>query len=312
MSHEFESGLFFEQGAWHGLGVTLDADSPVRRNAADAIATAGMDWGVATHPIYDHNRNVIDSHKAVIRDSDQKVLGVVKNRYRCLQNREIFNWFQPFIDEGGCQFETCGSLKGGSVVWVLATLAMNDLEVGQDKIKPYLQFSSSHDGSQVTRIGFVPIRTVCWNTLSANLCNKESQLLRIPHTESQHVALHKVRDIINLATQTFEATVEDCRKLVACKVNREDVREYVRVVFEFADDEKISTRSANVLKHVTDLCYVGVGNSGETAWDAYNGVTQYLTHEAGRSADTRLQSLWFGENKDRTDRALRLALELVK
>ena len=311
MAHLFESGLFFGQNAWHGLGVTLPENSPVRRNVADAIRTADMDWNVGLEPIYDGLGQVIEGHKSVVRDRDRRVLGVVKNRFRTLQNLDIFNWFQPFLDSGQCQFETCGSLKNGAVVWVLASLE-GDLAVsGDDKIKRYLTLASSHDGSLATHIGFTPIRFVCWNTLSAGLADKDARLLRIRHTEGQHLALAQVRDILNLANHTFEATVEQCRKLAACKVSREDIREYVRVVFELSDDEKISTRSANNLNEIVQLAVQGVGNKGETAWDAYNGVTQYLTHHASRTAATRLESNWFGPNKARTDRALRLALQLA-
>jgi hypothetical protein len=44
MSHLFNSGLFFGQNAWHGLGVTLPADSEARYSIDDAIRIAGLDW----------------------------------------------------------------------------------------------------------------------------------------------------------------------------------------------------------------------------------------------------------------------------
>lgn len=311
MAHLFESGLFFGQNAWHGLGVTLPENSPVRRNVGEAIEAADMNWNVGLEPVLDARGRVIEGHKAVVRDRDGRVLGVVKNRFRTLQNRDIFDWFQPFLDSGQCQFETCGSLKDGAVVWVLAALQGELSVTATDKIKKYLLLSSSHDGSLATRVGFCPIRVVCWNTLSAGIRDRESSLLRIRHTERQKIALAQVRDIINLANQTFEATVEQCRKLATCKVSRADIREYVRLVFELSDDEKISTRSANNLNEIVQLTEKGVGNEGATAWDAYNGVTQYLTHHASRTAATRLESNWFGPNKARTDRALRLALQLA-
>lgn len=312
MTAYFESGAFFGEGAWHGEGNVLAADSPARRDVGQAIVHADMDWTVGCNPIFDAAGKEIVSHKAVTRSTDGRVLGIVKNRFRPLQNREIFNWFQPFLDSGSCQLETCGSLKGGTVVWVLARLEREALKIKDgDTIIPFLTLASSHDGSLATHVGFNPVRFVCWNTLSAGLAHKDSKLLRIRHTDGQHAALKQVRDVINLANQTFEATAEQCRQLANCKVSREDIREYVRVVFELSDDESISTRSANTLKKIVDLCVSGAGNTGETAWDAYNGVTQYLTHEAGRNAGTRLDSLWFGPNKARSDRALRLALSLA-
>ena len=46
-----------------------------------------------------------------------------------------------------------------------------------------------------------------------------------------------------------------------------------------------------------------------TAWQAYNAVTEYLTHEHGRSEDTRLNSQWFGASANVNRKALSMALE---
>jgi hypothetical protein len=51
-----------------------------------------------------------------------------------------------------------------------------------------------------------------------------------------------------------------------------------------------------------------------TMWGAYNSITQYLTHDAGRLLDekegarARLESLYWGENAKRNEKALELAL----
>ena len=51
-----------------------------------------------------------------------------------------------------------------------------------------------------------------------------------------------------------------------------------------------------------------------TYWGAYNAVTEYLSHDAGRSRDPvesarqRLEALWFGKGAETADRAHQLAL----
>jgi hypothetical protein len=67
------------------------------------------------------------------------ILGVVGDRYRPLQNRDQFEWFQPFLDSKECAFETCGALKGGALVWVLAKINRDDAQIGAgDAIRKYL------------------------------------------------------------------------------------------------------------------------------------------------------------------------------
>lgn len=47
-----------------------------------------------------------------------------------------------------------------------------------------------------------------------------------------------------------------------------------------------------------------------TWWQAYNAVNEYLNHEKGRTVDTRLNSLWFGESARLNMDALNNALEM--
>lgn len=312
MAHHFQSGLFFGQSAWHGLGTTLPADAPERFSIDDSMRIAGLDWAVETTSILVDGKQV-DGHKAVIRCDSREVLGVVGDRYHPLQNRSQFEWFKPFLDSGECQFETCGALKGGTIVWVLAKINRPDADVGNgDNVRKYLLLTSSHDGSKATSVGFCPIRVVCWNTLSAGLNNGQSSLLKVKHTARQHSALSAIRETINLVNESFEATAAQYRKLAACNVNRSDIRKYVKLVLELPEDENAySTRQSNILADIVSLCVSGVGNDGQSAWSAYNGVTQYLTHSYGRNADSRLRSAWYGEGRRVNDRAFNLALQLA-
>lgn len=313
MAHHFQSGLFFGQNAWHGLGVTLDENSPLRYDIDGSMDTSGLNWTVETAPLYIAGNNLVTGHKAVVRTDTRQVLGVVGAKYRPLQNRDQFNWFHPFLQSREAQFETCGALKGGSLVWVLAKINRPDAEIGNgDTIKKYLLLTSSHDGSKATSVGFCPIRVVCWNTLSAGLASKDSTLLKVRHTAKQHDALATIRDTINLVDQTFEATAAQYRKMAACKVDADDLRKYVKLVLEVEDkDSDIHAITAKRIDRIIALCTEGEGNDGKTAWSAYNGVTHYVTHEAGKTADTRLRANWYGAGKVLTDRAFKLALALA-
>jgi phage/plasmid-like protein (TIGR03299 family) len=313
----FQSGLFFGQNAWHGLGTTLPDDSPVRYSIDDAIRIAGLDWTVETVPLHiaakDGGFAPVSTHFAIRRSDTNDILGVVGDRYNPLQNRDQFDFFKPFLDSGECAFETCGALKGGAIVWVLAKVNRPDATiVADDKISKYLLLSSSHDGSMATSVGFCPIRVVCWNTLSAGLRSEKSTLLKVKHTAQQRATLATIRETINLVNESFEATAAQYRKLAQCGISDSDLRRYVRLVLELPEnDDAIKTRSANIMDGIIELCRTGIGNDGQTVWSAYNGVTEYITHHRGRNAETRLQGAFYGEGRALNDRALSLALQLA-
>ena len=49
-----------------------------------------------------------------------------------------------------------------------------------------------------------------------------------------------------------------------------------------------------------------------TWWQPFNAVTYLTDHLAGRSADTRLTSAWYGYNKGLKTKALELAIEMAE
>src|SRR5262245_49640032 len=98
MAHMIEKNNVFVVGepAWHGLGVVLK-DPP---SVEDAIRLARLDWSVRLEPLClanAHEKGV--SHRATVRESDGRVLGVVGPGYVPLQNQAAFAWFQPFVEQ---------------------------------------------------------------------------------------------------------------------------------------------------------------------------------------------------------------------
>ena len=47
-------------------------------------------------------------------------------------------------------------------------------------------------------------------------------------------------------------------------------------------------------------------------WQAFNAVTRMTDHEMGRSADSRLTSAWFGQNRTRKAKALNSAVQYAE
>ena len=72
-----------------------------------------------------------------------------------------------------------------------------------------------------------------------------------------------------------------------------------------------AARNAN---EAMDVLHTQPGHEfGEgTWWQAYNTVTYMTNHTIGHNPDTRLQSAWFGANKDRDMSALGMAIEYAE
>lgn len=160
---------------WHGLG-TVVKEAPA---SEEALRLAGLDWNVIQEPIYTPFREKIDGFKANVRDSDRKVLGVVSDRYKVVQNVEAFSFTDELLGQG-VRYETAGSLSGGKRVWLLARLPREYIIAGE-RISPYLVFSNTHDGSGSVKVAVTPIRVVCNNTLNLALSTAQRSFSMI-HT----------------------------------------------------------------------------------------------------------------------------------
>ena len=314
MAHEIEQMFFVGETPWHGLGQRL-IDAP---DIKTAIVAAGLDWTVKTVPLFTAEGTEVAA-KATVRETDNKILGVVGDRYKPLQNSEAFDFFNPFVQAGLVQLETAGSLRDGQRVWILARIAENsDVKIiGDDSVRKFLMLSNSHDGTLAVRVGFTPVRIVCANTLAMAHNDQNSALIRIKHSSSVKTNLDSLRDTINIANRNFEMTAEKFRLMAQKQISRADLEKYVKIVLDIKTDAEgeISTRAQNQVDNIITLFDCGRGQDlpgvKGTIWAAYNAVTEYLTHDVTADADKRYSSLWFGANSTRNTLALEEALKLA-
>jgi phage/plasmid-like protein (TIGR03299 family) len=314
--HEVENMMYVGTAPWHRLGVKLEGPP----TAEDAIRAAGLDWDVELVPVMTDDGQLCRNYRAVRRSTDQRVYAVLGDGFRPLQNREAFSFFDPFIASGEATFETAGSLRDGSRVWILAKIATPAAEVVPgDSVESYVLLSNSHDGTMAVRTGYTNVRVVCQNTLTA--AHAEGRLIRIKHTSNVKENVDAIRDTMVLARRTFEATIAQYRRLAATDINREDFEKYVTEVF--APEEKTETpadgnvvqlfaeRVPRNLERVTECFESGAGHklAGKTLWGAYNAVTEYVQHVRGTDASKRLDSAWFGQGEKVNVRAMTLALK---
>jgi phage/plasmid-like protein (TIGR03299 family) len=254
-------------------------------------------------------------HRAVRRKSDGRVLGVVGPRYHILQNKDAFAWFTPFLEAREAALHTAGSLRNGSRVWVLAKLNRDPLVIAPgDEVEKFVLLSHGHDGSLAVRVGFSPIRVVCANTLALAHHADASKLIRVRHSKSLHENLANIREVMNLANAEFEASAEQYRLLARRDIAQADLRKYVRRVLKLDDQEQVSTRTSNQIENIVRLFETGRGNDlpsiSGSYWAAYNAVSEFLGYERGRSQQSRLDSLWFGEAASMNRHALQVALDM--
>lgn len=272
-----ESMMYVREKPWHGLGTQVE-DAPTSR---DALHLAGLDWTVEQRNIQLCGGAKIDSFKANVRSTDGKVLGVVSERYKIVQNTDAFAFTDALIG-GEVRYETAGSLCGGKKIWLLAKLP--EQEIVGDKTEPYLCFSNTHDGSGAIRVCMTPVRVVCNNTLNLALDGaKRSWSVR--HTGDMQSKMHEARICLEMASAYMEQLEQTADHMANTPVTRDQLNRLLGELFP--TDESSTEREAKGVERLKDefmTCYFApdILKFRGTAWGAVNAMSDMLSHNSPR------------------------------
>ncbi len=274
---------------WHGLGVKVEADV---MTAAEAIEATEMDWEVLTAPLttmIDGKVVEIENYQTTYRNDTNQVLGVVGNRYQPVQNRATFDFFDAVVGNGDARYDTVGTLNGGKKVWLLAKFN-NPIKMDNgDEIESYLLLHNSHDGSSSLTMQWCDIRVVCQNTFEMAKSYKGGQAGALKRFHARHTRnvmdkASQAREILQLQT-AYRDQLEEEINLLAEKAWSAPMMERLALTLFGVQDgtpaDKINGSVKANADAITDLYTQGLGNTGKTAWDAYNAVTEFTSHYKG-------------------------------
>ena len=275
MAAEVETMFYVRETPWHGLGTKV-MEAP---NSEQALSLSGLDWKVEQEPIYTETGNLISGFKANVRDTDQKILGVVTDRYKVIQNEEAFAFTDELLGEG-VRYETAGSLQGGRKVWLLAHMPHEYIIAGE-RISPYLVFSNTHDGSGAIRVAITPIRVVCNNTLNLAL-NTAKRSWSTIHTGDIKSKLEEAKNTLFMANTYMDELGKEFDNLRKKKLTDKQVMEYIELLIPL-DESATSQQKKNIIRLQDDMKMryfdaPDLKDVGNNAYRFINAVSDFATH----------------------------------
>ena len=320
MAHEFESGMFVKEEAWHKQGVVVQ-DAP---STEEAYELSGLNWKVELKPSFVRigDMEVETGEFAVVRDKDNSIFGTVGDRYTPYQNKEAFDWCKPLVDSDFWHMESAGSLKGGRVCWSLLKQGETSVVSG-DNLKQYLLLTWSHDGSKSVMVAPTTIRVVCNNTLQMAL-NGNKDISKVRHTSTMSMRLDEIRKLYDMTCESFKAQQEAFNILLDKQISTPE--EYIdRIMLDIfkvnnikdMKDGRGKTIAINTRETLLDYAVNGSGikeqGIGNTLYGAFNGVSEAMEHIlGGNRVKDRGYNVLFGGGKDNIQQAFNIALDMAR
>lgn len=275
MSANVESMFYVRETPWHGLGTKV-MEAP---DSEGALIAAGLNWNVIQEPIFTGGNEPIRGYKANIRDSDRRVLGVVTDRYKVIQNHEAFAFTDELLGQG-VRYETAGSLQDGKKVWLLAHMP-HEYIISGERISPYLLFSNTHDGSGAIKVALTPIRVVCNNTLNLALSTAKRSWSMV-HTGDIRSKMQEARDTLFMAERYMDELGKEFEALRLKKLSDQKVMEYIEILLP-VEEGSTPQQIKNIerLREDMKIRYFDAPDLQDTGKNAYrfiNAVSDFATH----------------------------------
>lgn len=295
MAHEIDfttqaqgSAMFAYEPAWHGFGTVVQE----AQTSADALRIAGLDWDVRlTDLAADMGEDAatrylpISTHRATYRADTGMALGAVGLRYQPLQNREAFAWMDEVVGEQLAIWHTCGSLREGRKVWMLAKLP-GTLEVtNADVLDKYVLITNSHDGTGAVRLFPTSVRVVCANTLRLALGEADRKTdtglplgLKLFHTTGSLARrVQKAKELLGVINDSHDDFARAARAMLAKPLNTQGVSDYFTGLIENRSDRS----QQKVLTALWDRFALPTNEGGfrSNVWTAYNAASEWADHE---------------------------------
>jgi phage/plasmid-like protein (TIGR03299 family) len=325
---------------WEHIGHIIKPNASVE----EMLDAAGLNWEVIRAESYlkfEHRGKKIQRKNpkcfGLVRSDNYHILSpYMGGRYKAVQNQRAFEVFQEFTKAGSMTMETAGSIHKGKHIWGLASTGHGFELASGERIESYFLLMQSHLYGHSLKAMWTPVRYPGGHTLVQNITTKGVGM-RTTYTMS-HASeftdgrIEEIHKIVNISKRALAQFQGNAKALASTKWDEATGVHYLLEVFNekyiidrkgvkgaklpgtirelMADEDTNSAvREAAALVHK----YPGhdLASCDGTAWGYYNTVAHGFDTTMGKSVDTRIESTWLGKNRQRKQKALKLAVVMM-
>ena len=265
----------------------------------DVLVQAGLNWTVGTHPAFteiDGKKIEVPNTNIVVRNEDQKPLGVVSGKYKIVDNATAFEFTESIFNSKEIEFIRGGSYKGGSATWLEAKVT-GKYSVRGDDVDCYMIFMNSHDGTGSVKCMIVPFRIACSNALNIPI-RQQSRHWRCTHSGDPMKKIEEAREVLLAGSAYMEALKKECEVLNSIKLSDKQVEQFIHRLFPIHGKMTDRQKSNQELRRsqLTDVFYMkeDLTDFSSNGYRFLSAVADYVDHVDGRKTKTAAINRYIG------------------
>lgn len=318
---------------------------PTEASTSEAFRIGGLDWEPTGKVVTfggDDDRRLAPNYQAITRSDNGQLLSIQSQSYTPLNNSAL----RELCSNLDARVESILQLYGGRQIFIqMSVNAQNDVTPG-DFVRRYINLYNSHYGSSAFGLFTSDIRLFCANQLSyiLNKAHKghnadAPETFKRRHTSGINKFAQELPEVIRAQRAEFNAQIEGFRSLSRIQTTPELAHRVLTATFADTLARPITDRTPGapagakrertlddltteinaIRSHAYGTTGIGFDLEGVrgTMWGLYNAITQYLTHDSGRSKDPiekarrRLEGLYGGAGSARIERTREASFALI-
>lgn len=225
-------------------------------------------------------------------------LAVVGEDYGVLKSQTMYEILDG-VYGGQAVVDAAGTLRDGAREWCLVKREAWSAKQG-DTVLTYDLWLNRHDGSGCFELHRTNVRVVCANTWKLAV-QGGNRVFGVRHTKNVSQGIDSALRILGYVDSHEAQQREMVRRLASTPMRHEHAEKVFSTLVGITEGEKPTTRAKNQLDEITRLFSAGAGNEGQTRWDAFNAVTEFVDHsrssrvsEGRNGAEVRFESVLMG------------------
>jgi len=321
------------RSAWTRGGTAVNATS-----ASEAARQAGLDWEVTLAPLQAYLTNPVSDYESVtdyyevpkkqgvlrLDDNHTGIIGVVGDKYKVVQNMEVFSALDTLVDSGDARYSAAGEYNNGANIWMIMELP-NGVQVANDPHAAFLLVQSSHDGSCAVRIRPIIERIFCANQINRLITGKKTNdyTYVMKHTSNSELSITDIRNITQLTYTAIEEYEGIAANLIDRKVDNSAAKRIFKSVWSLpstVEDKPYhlltqgERRQQTIAVTARDKAWQIYSESETqenirgTAFGVWQAVVEYADHHATGGDERRAVATLSGRNDTVKTKALSLVL----
>lgn len=247
------------------------------RTLETVLKKSGLDYNVVKLPLYtgDNKDISVSGRVATVRDTDNKVYGIVSENYEVCQNSDAFDFVNSIKND--IEFVRAGETKSG-LVYIIAR--SESMQILGDTFRPYIIFQNGHNGGYSIKAAISPLRIICQNQFTMAF-KESSNTVNIRHTSTMSDKLDEAKTVLQSVSNHMKTMSNEAEKYASIKVTTDQVTKVIDSIFPInADMSTRAVNSAESKRMAFRAAYDHDDNSNfrGTMWGIINASSDYITH----------------------------------